>query len=188
MPDSRQSWKRRRLNPPAEAPTSSPQKRRTSNEGREVDVYDDIEGAHDSPSIRQSRRRLTNDHAVEHSGGEDISVTQSRRVSRRKRSSGRTAEESGRLISDLGIQELERTQPTSPKGKKRHTATTRTASTDEDELANGDISGPSQQLLLEAALAQTPLKRKRRRPRKIVPQHELMENGTTPILSSQSKH
>src|SRR5215469_1217285 len=129
MPDSRQSWKRRRLNPPAEAPTSSPQKRRTSNEGREVDVYDDIEGAHDSPFIRQSRRRLTNDHAVEHNGGEDISVTRPRRVSRRKRTSGRTGEESGRLISGLEIQELEGTQPTSTKGKKRRTATTTGTST-----------------------------------------------------------
>jgi origin recognition complex subunit 4 len=86
------------------------------------------------------------------------------------------------------MQELERTQPTSPKGKKRNTATTGDVSTDEDELANGDISGPAQQLLLEAGLAQTPVKRKRARPSKLASQHKLIENGTTPTLSSQSKH
>ena len=189
MPDSHQPSKRRRLNPPPETPTSS-QNGRTPNEQGEIDVYDDIEGAHDSPSIRQHRQRLTNEHAVKHAGGNDIAVDRSRKASRRKHISGVRSLESGLLISNVEIQEFERTQPISTKGrKKRNIAIVRdTISADEDELGNDVLSGPGQQLLLEAALAQTSLKGKRGRPKKIASHDDIVENGTTPSLSNRSKH
>src|SRR5579871_4557471 len=155
MPNSHQSWKRRRLNPPAEAPTSSTQKPQTSSVRNEADLYDDIEGAHDNPSIHQNRQYLVNDHAIECSGGEEISIDQSRKVSSRKRISGRTSEKSGRLVSESQLQEPERIQPTSSKLRKRNVVIARaTISTDEDELGNEVMSEPDQQLLLETGLIQ----------------------------------
>lgn len=190
MAGSTRSSKRRRINPPEQPSRIS--SRNNSRPRRDDDkvLYDNVEGAHDSPSARRSSRSARG--RTGHQDIEEVEQTPSKPASARKTNSARQSGRRGPTLSDFLVEEPKRN--TTPLVKKRRGRKESAANDlpsdledEQDELGDENMSEAEQQLLTEAGLSETPSKRKRRGP----PKHPLSDNtrvnGPTPIQKSSRR-
>lgn len=195
MADSSRSAKRRRIIRPESPSTPSSRKRIRTNAEDDIDLYDDIEGAHDGHSIRRSTKTARN--ATADSGEQERAEAIShRKASARKVNSAGKRRASDAILSNLVVQDSEsKGSPLVKRRKGRKEAIPNglfreaeegdeEEEEDEDELGHG---GAEQQLLMEAGLTETPTKRKRGRPRKNNLPNGSTTNGSTLIQSSSRR-
>jgi len=182
MAESSRSSKRRRISPPEEPPASTPRSRRRGNAKSNTDLYDDIEATHDSPSARRSTKSALRRNGNQRED-ENAAATTPRRTRSRGPRSEQKSQDQAKGLSELTVSEYARESTTVKvhRGFKKRATKSRSGETEEeDELGNGGTSDAERQLLMEAALAETPTKRKPGRPRK----NPLPENITKAELTS----
>jgi len=191
MAESLRSSKRRRINPPEDPPASTPQSRKRGNAKKDIDLDGDTEATYDSPSTRRGTRSNRRGNGSKREDRNDAVSTPQGGRGRKLRSEGKSGEQIA-VLSELIASEPTRTSARAQTRRERQRAAmenTRSgeAENDDDELADGGISDAERQLLMEAAVADTPTKRKLGRSQKNRSQETTTRAGPSSDLISPHK-